>query len=163
MSTAFRLVNYEELDFLLLGDDELTGYTGTQGATGVTGQQGSTGSTGASPHLYVYYNSFGNMTPNQFLQHSGQTSSENAAQLIIGKAGKFTQMNLYHDAMPSNSWTYTLRINGVNTSLVITSASVGYTFEIRDVFFTENDQFSVLASSIGGGVPTFITLEYTHV
>lgn len=156
----FKIIDYESLDFLLLGSGSPNGPMGPTGNEGSTGIRGVTGPTGATSFPSVQYNSVTNAIPNQYLAYAGQTGSETTTMALIGQSGQFTNMYIYHTATPSNPWTYRLRINNVNTALFVTSSTAGFASASANVAFEPEDLYSVQMTSVGGGVPVRVTVEY---
>lgn len=177
MTQTFRLVEFEDLDFLELSTDIMGGTTGPTGPTGsgsgsgptgitgITGPTGSTGSTGGIPifNFQLWYSGVPSTT-NTFIGVASATSTESIVERLMSANGEFTSMAVYLAGVPAATSTYTLRINGVNTALAVTTSASGFASATTTVPFSAGSLFSVqLSAASDPGVQVNITLSYRTI
>lgn len=177
MSLPFRIIDYESLDFLELstgleasgaGPTGPTGIsaisTGPNGAQGATGATGATGSAASSPSLAIFYNSSGSLgSGTRYLRPNTSSTSEAFSEVLFPVAGQLTQLTVSHNTVPAGTWTYTARINSVNTALTLTSAVSGATTFSTNVGFNAGDRLTLQGTSASAGSVTQATIVYTIV
>jgi hypothetical protein len=142
-----------------------TGPTGSLGATGVTGSTGPTGPTG-SHQAFMFYNSGGNLTNNNYLQYGAQNGTEGTAQILSTRS--ITVRNLFVSlALPpgvGTSRTFTVRVNGSNTTLAVTISNTSTTgSNTSDIIsISAFDLVSILHSVSGAPAASrgFATIEF---
>lgn len=174
MSNAFRFINFEELDYINLSEGleaagstgptgPLTGSIGPTGATGSVGNAGPIGAAGiVTTAQYVNYNA--SVANNNFMQFFSSTStSEAATRGIMATAGQFVSLGVYLRTVPTNPFTFTLRINGVDTALSVTSATSGFASASATVPFSVNDLFTIRTTTSSGTVSASVALGYIVV
>jgi hypothetical protein len=95
-----------------------TGATGATGATGPTGPSGATGPTGGN--VQVLLGSGGqNQANNNFVGLGISATEANVAQ-VMAVSGRFTALFCRQAINATANRTFTLRINGANTTLTCT-------------------------------------------
>lgn len=104
------------------GSAGATGATGPAGAAGATGTQGSAG-TAFGVIRWDSFAAAGNTSTNYMQVIAGTPdTNEYKSRQIIGTAGTFTKITVScaFALSASNTFTVTLRVNGVDTSLTLT-------------------------------------------
>lgn len=106
----------------------------------------------ASYHTPIYYNSGGNLATANFLRYSSQTSTESNAQIVMTRNASIK--NLFASiTVPcgTGSRTFTVRQNGVNTSISATISGTGTSASdvVDSITINPFDLISVEHSSTG--------------
>jgi hypothetical protein len=135
------------------------GTTGTNGATGPTGSQGATGATGPAgtsgtgKNQIIYWNSGGNVNPNNYLRYGGQTNVLIENEILITGARTILNLNAKLTAAPGagNTTTFTVFRNGAATTLTvsITGAATTASNNVNTVALVQFDTIALRCTQTG--------------
>ena len=83
---------------------------------------------------------------------SSIVSGSFVTQYVAGYAMTLTRITISHISAPFGSTTYTVRVNGSNTTLAVTSSTAGTSSATGSVSVAMGNLISVLATGSGGSV-----------
>ena len=126
-----------------------TGLTGPTGATGATGATGPTGPSGSPQFLFGGADNIKRASTTYFTVGVADTT-ENLADLTVPAAGTMSRLSIGLSAQAGNtgtSYTFTLRKNGVNTSVTctITFTQTSCNDLVNSASFVAGDTFAIAA------------------
>jgi hypothetical protein len=110
--------------------------------------------------MFVYWNSGGNLSGNNFLLYGNQDSAENHTQILITKVSTAQNLIVHLTTAPTignKDRTFTIRLNGVDTALTVTIAdgATDGTDAVNTVALVAGDLISIKHTITGaGGAPT---------